>query len=93
VKFIAINPFLLSLICEDTVCWQQQLLQHSQVLWLSRGKVLSRVFEFPHELLLFLREKKTDWTKSVVDRDWIVKVAYLSDFFPILHGLNSSLQG
>jgi hypothetical protein len=40
------------------------------------------MFELRHELLLFLGEKKLDWAKLFEDKDWVDKLAYLSDFFP-----------
>jgi hypothetical protein len=43
--------------------------------------------------LLFLGEKKPDWAKLFKDKDWVVKLAYLSDIFFIANYLKTSLQG
>jgi hypothetical protein len=92
-KVSGLNSLLFSLICEDMGSSHQRLLQHTEVSWLSRRKVLSRALEIRHEFLLLLGDKKHDWVKLFKDKDWVAKLVYLSDIFSILNDLNTSLQG
>ena len=45
IKGSAFNSRLFALLCDDMQADHRQLLFHSSVHWLSRGKVLSRIYE------------------------------------------------
>ena len=60
IKGSAINSRLFALLCDDMQADHRQLLFHSSVRWLSRGKVLSRVYELRNELAVFLHDRKPD---------------------------------
>jgi zinc finger BED domain-containing protein 5/7/8/9 len=58
VNFIKSKPLqsrLFSALCEEMESEHQSLIFHTEVRWLSKGKVLARVHELKEELKLFLR--------------------------------------
>jgi hypothetical protein len=57
VKANALNSRLFAALCDDMGADYKQLLLHADVRWLSRGKVLSTVFELRNELAEFLQDK------------------------------------
>lgn len=65
---------------------------HSSVRWLSCGKVLERFVECFDEIKIFLSEKDQDYPE-LEDRDWIVKLLFLSDITKHLNDFNLLLQG
>lgn len=57
VKVRALNSRLFSLMCEDMGGKFKTLLLHTEVRWLSQGKILTRLFELRSEVFMFLTEK------------------------------------
>ena len=69
------------------------VLLHTEVRWLSRGKVLTRVFKLRRGISVFLEEKNHEYAKNFLDHEWVFKLAYLASIFDVLSILNISLQG
>ncbi|XP_028658888.2 SCAN domain-containing protein 3-like [Erpetoichthys calabaricus] len=93
IKCRPLNERLFAALCEESGSDHRHLLLHTEVRWLSRGKVLQRVFELRSELASFLMDKNSELVKFVSDNVWLAKLAYLADIFCQLNALNTSLQG
>lgn len=57
---------------------------------LSKGKVLTKVLELRAELLVYLQEDKSEYSKFICDPENLIKLAILSDLFEHLNTLNKS---
>lgn len=84
---------LFQLLCDEMGSEHVQLLLHTEVRWLSRGKVLSRLFELHKEVKIFLQDKNFPLSDVFDDTVWLSQLAYLSDLFSRLNDLNLGLQG
>ncbi|XP_022182264.1 zinc finger MYM-type protein 6-like, partial [Myzus persicae] len=93
VKTRALNSRLFKILCEDMGSNHNTLLFHTDVRWLSRGKVLKRVIELSDELRIFLRDIKPDLSALLSNEKWMCLTSYLADFFDKVNELNLSLQG
>ena len=70
------------------------LLYQTQVLWLSKGNMLSRIFELREEVKLFLVAKqKHDLLLAFGEYGFFTYLAYLANIFEALNQLNKKLQG
>ncbi|KAK1904161.1 Zinc finger BED domain containing protein 5 [Dissostichus eleginoides] len=96
VNFIKARPMqsrLFHVLCDEMGSEHVQLLLHTEVRWLSRGKVLSRLFELHREVQVFLQDKNFPLSDVFDDTVWLSQLAYLSDIFSRLNDLNLGLQG
>ncbi|XP_015685817.1 protein ZBED8-like, partial [Protobothrops mucrosquamatus] len=94
VKASSLNSQLFSQLCNELDAPNNALLFHTEVRWLSRGKVLKRVFELHDELKTFFNQKASPQFEALFsDKSELQKIAYLVDIFAILNELNLSLQG
>lgn len=94
IRHKALNSRLFEALCEEMGSQHTHLLLHAEVRWLSRGKVLTRLFDLRQEVKLFLQQQKNVKFQDLLsDNDWLAKLAYLADIFSLLNDLNTSLQG
>ncbi|XP_048344945.1 protein ZBED8-like isoform X2 [Sphaerodactylus townsendi] len=94
VKASALNSRLFPQLCNELDAPDNALPFHTAVRWLSRGKVLKRVFELRDELKTFFnQEARPQFEALFSDKSELQKIAYLVDIFAILNELNVSLQG
>jgi hypothetical protein len=73
----------------------QQLLLHTEVGRLSRGKVLSRLFELRDKIRVFFMVMESPFalTERLNNYSWLAVLAYMADIFIHLNALNLSMQG
>ena len=70
----------------------KKLILHSEVRRLSRGKVLSRVFELREQLEVYCTEQGNQKAAKFCDILLVAKLAYLVSIFDRLNEVNLSLQ-
>ncbi|GFX05790.1 SCAN domain-containing protein 3 [Trichonephila clavipes] len=97
VNYIKSRPLksrLFSKLCQAMEAKYEYLLLHTEVRWLSRGKVISRVLKLKDEMKIFFEQNKNyEFVHLLEDQIWCTKLAYLSDIFVIFNNINSSMQG
>ena len=60
---------------------------------LSRGRVLTRIFELRKEIEIFLRQRDSSLLVHFESESFILSLAYLSDIFTHSNDVNISIQG
>lgn len=97
VNYIKSKPMksrIFAQLCIEMESPHQTLLMHTEVRWLSRGKVLVRVYELRNEMAVFFEEEKHEaYSTKLRDSQWCIKLAYLADIFEKFNTLNKSMQG
>ncbi len=93
VKARATNSRLFTVLCEEVGADYHTLLMHTDVRWLSRGRVLMRLFSLREELRDFLADKRPDLAEFLDDDKWLAQLSYLSDIFGEMNKLNRAMQG
>ena len=88
---------LFAAFCEEVGSDFKVLLLHTEVRWLSRGKVLNRLLQLREEAAIFLENEQSakgeNMHNQMKSNDFLLKVAYLGDFFSEVNSLNLTLQG
>ena len=96
VSFIKTSPLksrLFEILCKEIEADHKDLLLHTDVRWLSEGRVLLPIYELKEQIMVFLADQKADFRHHVVSEHWWSKLAYLADLFGHLNVLNTKMQG
>uniref|UniRef100_A0A671Q9B6 HAT C-terminal dimerisation domain-containing protein n=1 Tax=Sinocyclocheilus anshuiensis TaxID=1608454 RepID=A0A671Q9B6_9TELE len=79
--FPAFNSRLFEALCTEIGAEHTHLLFHTEVRWLSKDRVFSRVYELRDEIRAFLTEKLSPLASSFSDEKWLLSLSYLADIF------------
>ena len=93
VKSSALNTRLFSKLCKDMDADHTALLYLTQVRWLSKGNMLSRIFELREVKLFLVAKQKHALLLAFGGDGFSTYLAYLADIFEALNQLNKKLQG
>jgi hypothetical protein len=78
------NPECLKILCVNLDKQHINLLQHTGIRWINRGRFLSRAFELKDVLQDYFQEDcRPEFAKYSEDEEWLQKLAYLQTFFII----------
>jgi hypothetical protein len=91
IKTRAVKTRLLKVMCKEGAR-HETLVLHTNIRWLSKGKVLSKFYELRNELLEIFATEKPEFAALIKDETWCSKVTYLVDIFGHLNSLNASMQ-
>jgi hypothetical protein len=67
IKSKSLNSRLFTILCNEIGSDHEKLLLHTEVRWLSRGKILSRLFELRDEARIFLLERNNTLSEHFLD--------------------------
>ncbi|KAM8972164.1 general transcription factor II-I repeat domain-containing protein 2-like [Pelodytes ibericus] len=70
----------------------EDVLYHTEVRWLSRGRVLRRFYDLLPQITTFLLSKNKE-VPELNDAEWKWHLAFLTDVTELLNNLNVQLQG
>ena len=93
VKKSALSTRLFSNLCKDMSADYTTLLYHTNVRWVLKGNMLSRVFQLREELAEFFVRQRNEFATYFNDPSFVERLAYLENIFEKLNTLNLSMQG
>ena len=76
IKGNALSSRLFKLLCLEMGADHSHLLYHTEVRWLSRGRILTRIYDLRMEIHIFHLEKKSSIASLFCNDDLIVKFSY-----------------
>ena len=89
----ALQHPLLKAFCEEVGKNYSALLLHTEVRWLSKGRLFNRVMELSQEMAIFLQEGGHPKAINFKDEKFLLILFYLANIFGHLNALNVSFQG
>uniref|UniRef100_UPI00398F2BF5 protein FAM200B-like n=1 Tax=Pristiophorus japonicus TaxID=55135 RepID=UPI00398F2BF5 len=92
IKSRARNSRCFVALCEEVGAEHNSLLMHTKARWLSRGRMLTRIFHLRGDVHIFLADKKPELAEVLKDDVWLAKLAYLADMFSEMNKLNKAMQ-
>ncbi|KAF2345195.1 Ribonuclease H-like domain [Trinorchestia longiramus] len=93
IKSTDVNSRIFKELCKEMGEKYEVLLYHTDVRWLSRGKIIHRVIELRKAIQEFLEQKGSPFATKFTDKEWLARLCYLADIFAELNSGNLQLQG
>ncbi|XP_064468935.1 protein FAM200A-like [Ornithodoros turicata] len=78
IKARPLNSRLFAGMCDEMGSEHKHLLLHTEVRWLSRGKVLARLYELRDEARIFLLNASSNLSELLLNPSWLASLAYLT---------------
>lgn len=88
-----LNSHIFTALCSEMGSENEIFLLHTEVRWLSRGKIMTRFFDLRDELEIFISDHHFQLSEHLPDEEFLTVLPYLSDIFSHLNELNLGLQG
>ncbi|UYV63802.1 hypothetical protein LAZ67_2005701 [Cordylochernes scorpioides] len=92
IKSNALRSRIFSTFCEAMDSDYKNLLFHTEVRWLSKGKVFNRFISMKNEIMASIDNEEINFPFMMSDVWWL-RVSFLGDIFDKLNSLNLNLQG
>ncbi len=94
IKANALKSRMFERLCENLDATHKNLILHTEIRWLSKGKVLARLCELKNELIQFFSNTSVCeyYVQKLKSEIWMSKVHYLNEVFTQLNNLNLSMQ-
>ena len=89
IKARPLNKRIFAQLCEDEV--HQTLLLHTEVCWLSQGRVLVRFMELKNQIRDFLTVHNQKLSEEMTD-EFLIKTSYLADIFSLFNEAKKRMQ-
>ena len=80
-KGSALSGQLSKFLCLEMEADHSHLLYHTEVRWVSRGRILTKVYELRMKINIILLEKKSSMANLFCNNDSILKVSHLVNIF------------
>ena len=93
IRVHALNHRIFKKLCQEMGAEHEVLLYHTEVCWLSRRRVLKRLFELRKEVSAFLKNKNLKYSNRFDNKEFFLGLAYLVDIFSHSNEINLSIQG
>ena len=73
--------------------WEMMCVCHSEVGWLSRGRIIERVWKLREELVVWFNGREDHRADMIQNLFWLARLAYFVDIFGMLNVLKITLKG
>ena len=78
---------LFKALLEDTEDKEHDLILHTEIRWLNKGKVLTGFLSLIEEIKTFINDKKDNYD-DLADSRWLIDLGFLTDIMEIFNSLN-----